>query len=75
MRVGEYGRSGDSGRRYGTYGSSPGGGMFGAVSITDGVRDKPDTEEFVGWYDRDTGDGGLREESNGKSGSCNRTVL
>ena len=49
--------------------------MFGAVSITDGVRDKPDTEEFVGWYDRDTGDGGLREESNGKSGSCNRTVL
>lgn len=45
MRVGEYDRSGDNGRRYGTYEgeSSDGGGMFGAVSITEGVRDSEDT--------------------------------
>jgi hypothetical protein len=49
--------------------------MFGAVSMTDGVRDKPDTDDDVGWYVRDTGDGGLRRECNGKSGSCNCTVL
>jgi hypothetical protein len=49
--------------------------MFGAVSITDGVRDRPDIDDDVGWYVRDTGDGGLRESCNGKSGSCNRMVL
>ena len=49
--------------------------MFGAVSITDGVRDKPDTEDDVGWYVRDTGDGGLRRSRNCKSGSCGRTVV
>lgn len=40
---------------------SVGGGMLGAVSSTEGVRDSADTEEPVGLYDRDTGDGGLRE--------------
>ena len=53
--MGEYGRpgagrSGDKGRRYGTYEgeSSAGGGMLGAVSSTDGVRESADTEEAVG---------------------------
>lgn len=62
MRVGEYGRpgagrSGDKGLRYGTYDgeSSDGGGMFGAVSSTEGVRDN-DTDVAVGWYER-VGDG------------------
>jgi hypothetical protein len=56
VRVGEYarpGRSGDNGRRYGTYEGEPsdGGGMFGAVSSTEGVLDN-DPEVTVGLYVR-----------------------
>lgn len=47
-----------------------GGGILGAVSNTDGVRDSPDTEEAVGWYARDTGEGALRVRCNGKLGFC-----
>jgi len=43
--------------------------MLGAVSSTEGVRDSADTEEAVGWYDRDTGDGGLLEWYIGKPSS------
>lgn len=34
--------------------------MFGAVSSTEAVRERPDTEEAAGWYARDTGEGFLR---------------
>lgn len=46
-----------------------GGGMLGAVSSTEGVRDSADTDDAVGWYDRDTGDGGLWEWYMGKPSS------
>jgi hypothetical protein len=46
-----------------------GGGMLGAVSNTEGVRDSAETEEAVGWYDRDTGDSGLRGWYMGKPSS------
>jgi hypothetical protein len=42
--------------------------MFGAVSRTDGALERG-IDEVEGWYERITGDGGLRDSCNGKPGS------
>jgi hypothetical protein len=64
--VGEYDRSGECGRLYGTYDgeSSDGGGILGAVSSTEGFLD---SELTVGLYDR-VGDE-LEAQYKGKPGS------
>jgi len=49
--------------------------MFGALSSNDGALDRPDTGDGAGWYARDTGESGLRESCNGKSGSGNCMLL
>jgi hypothetical protein len=66
VRVGEYDRSGECGRLYGTYDgeSSDGGGILGAVSSTEGFLD---SELTVGLYDR-VGDE-LEAQYKGKPGS------
>jgi hypothetical protein len=66
VRVGEYDRSGECGRRYGTYDGEPsdGGGIFGAVSSNEGFLDN---ELTVGLYDR-VGDE-LEVRYKGKPGS------
>jgi hypothetical protein len=66
VRVGEYDRSGECGRLYGTYDgeSSDGGGILGAVSSTEGFLD---SELTVGLYDR-VGDE-LEARYKGKPGS------
>lgn len=42
--------------------------MFGAVSSTEDVRESG-KDEVEGWYDRDMGEGGLRDSYDGKPGS------